>query len=88
MSYNYSKNGYIGFSGMGNPIPYERRQIAYKSCIKCGYDADISNEAISQMVTLLEQNKPYDATLVARKLTGATITDVYKLITILLTDEI
>jgi len=82
------KSGYIGYEGMGKPIPLTHRQAACKACVQYGCDEKTAGDVVMKMAKLLEHNMPHEAMLSARDAgTGLTIPRVYHLIYVLMTGE-
>lgn len=78
-------DGSDGFSAMGKPVPFYRRQAGYDTCLSMGLTSEAAYHAVNGMSEHLERDKPYDA--MATGMRYIDLTGTYRLMAVLLTAD-
>lgn len=75
-----------GMGNIGKPIPFERRDEAYRTCREdFGMSAENSMSCVSSCAAALERDRPHDA--MSQAMRYIDLTGTYRLFAVLLTHQ-
>lgn len=74
------------FNNMGKPVPFERRQSAYKNCRHMGLNQARAYECVDAMAEQLKRDEPYMAQKAGMQFLD--LTGTYRIMAVLLAEPV